>query len=438
MNSMNKIKKMNIPEIEKQSLAEIKKFQEQGMMQTLCYVNEHSKFYKNLFAKHNIDVSKINTLEDLQQIPITTKDDLQKYNADFLCVEKRDIIDYLTTSGTLGDPVIFAETANDLRRLAYNELISFTCADGTADDIYQLIVTLDRRFMAGMAYYDGIKELGAGVVRVGPGNPGLQFDTIRRIQPDTLVTVPSFLLKMIEYAEVNGIDYKNSSIEKAICIGENLRDSDFELNTLGRQIKDKWDIKLYSTYASTEMGASFTECSCGIGGHHHPELIIVEFLDENDQPVAEGDAGEVTITNLGVEGMPLVRFKTGDICFRYTEPCKCGRNTMRLSPLVGRGKQMIKYKGTTLYPPALYDLLNGIKGIENYIVEVFTNDIGTDEILIKVGTKNRTKAYEKIIKDRFRAKLRVAPQLKFEEPHLIAKLQFPEMSRKPVTFIDKR
>jgi len=210
------------------------------------------------------------------------------------------------------------------------------------------------------------------------------------------------------------------------------------LNTLGRRIKEKWDIKLYSTYASTEMATSFTECSYGVGGHHHPELLIVEFLDKNNKPVKEGEPGEVTITNLGIEGMPLVRFKTGDICSYTTEPCQCGRNTMRLSPLVGREKQMIKYKGTSLYPPALYDLLNDIQGVDNYIIIVSTNVIGTDDILVKIGTENQTKDFEKVIKDCFRAKLRVAPSIEFYNPDVIAKLQFPGTSRKSVTFIDKR
>ncbi len=110
-------------------------------------------------------------------------------------------------------------------------------------------------------------------------------------------------------------------------------------------------MKLYSTYASTEMAASFTECSYGAGGHHHPELLIVEFLDGNDNPVPKGEAGELTITTLGVEGMPLLRFKTGDICHGHYETCKCGRKTMRVGPVIGRRNQMIKYKGTTLYPP---------------------------------------------------------------------------------------
>ena len=429
---------MFIPEIEKQSEQEIKSFQEEKLQDLLHYLQEHSKFYQDLFLNNNINISSIKTLEDLSKIPVTTKDDLQSRNDDFMCVDKSKIFDFVTTSGTLGDPVTFAMTDSDLERLGYNEYISFACANSNASDVFQLMVTMDRRFMAGLAYYSGIRKLGAGIIRVGPGNPGLQFDTIKRIQPTAFITVPSFILKLIDYAEKNGIDYKNTSIKKAICIGENLRNPDFTLNTLGKRIKEKWDIELYSTYASTEMGTAFTECTAGHGGHHHPEMIIVEFLDDNDLPVADDEPGEVTITTLGVEAMPLLRFKTGDICYHYSEPCSCGRNTIRLGPVIGRKKQMIKYKGTTLYPPALYDILHDIEGVENYIVEVSTNKIGTDDILIYIGTKTPTKVFEKKIKDYFRTKLRVAPQIIFEDIKKVHQMQFPELSRKPITFIDKR
>ncbi len=197
-------------------------------------------------------------------------------------------------------------------------------------------------------------------------------------------------------------------------------------------------MKLYSTYASTEMAASFTECRYGVGGHHHPELLIVEFLDGNDNPVPKGEAGELTITTLGVEGMPLLRFKTGDICHGHYELCKCGRKTMRVGPVIGRKNQMIKYKGTTLYPPALYDILENIDGVRNYIVELYTNTIGTDEILIRIGSDNPSESFEKVIKDHFRAKLRVAPSVSFESVDYINKLQYPSMSRKPVKLIDRR
>jgi len=418
---------------------EIRKYQEQKLGDLLNYVNKNSAFYKELFKENNIDISKIKTLEGLQTLPFTSKDDLYNRNDDFICVDRLKIVDYITTSGTLGDPVTFAMTDSDLERLAYNECKSFKVSDGKPEDIYQLMVTLDRRFMAGLAYFLGIKKLGAGMVRVGNGMVELQWDTIRRIQPNALVAVPSFILKLIEYAEANGIDYKNSSIKKAICIGEALRNPDFSLNTLGQRIKDKWDIELYSTYASTEMGAAFAECEYGNGGHHHPELLIAEFIDENNNPVAPGESGELVITTLGVEGMPLIRFKTGDIVQHYTEKCSCGRNTLRVGPVIGRKNEMIKYKGTTLYPPALYDILNEMEYVENYIIEVSTNQIGTDDILIRIATNgHKPENFEKYIKDHFRAKLRVAPTIQFESQESINKTKFPELKRKPVVFIDKR
>lgn len=427
-----------IPIIETLSGDKIIAFQEQKLAETLMYVYQKSSFYKKHFDSHQIDVNDIKHISDLQKIPVTTKDDLYNHNTDFYCVSPTEIIDYVTTSGTLGDPLTFALTNHDLSRLAYNEKISLECAGGTKNDIYQLMTTIDRRFMAGMAYFLGIREMGAGVVRVGNGMPEFQWDTIKRLQPTIAIAVPSFLIKLIEYAEQNQIDYQNSSIKKIVCIGEPIRNDDFSFNTLGKHITEKWPVQLFSTYASTEMGAAFTECEHGKGGHHHPELLIVEFLDDNNQPVKKGEAGELTVTTLGVEGMPLVRFKTGDICKAHYEPCECGRTSLRLSPILGRKQQMIKYKGTSLYPPSLYDILNTIPYVKNYIVEVYTNEIGTDEILINIGAINPPDNFEKDLKDHFRAKLRVAPNIKLMNPEEITKLQFTEMSRKPITFIDKR
>lgn len=428
------------PDIQFQPAIKIKEYQETKLQAALPYLKKHSVFYQRMFEGQNIDINEIKTIEDLQKLPVTTKNDLQKYSEDFICVEKSRIIDYVTTSGTLGDPITFVLTDKDLDRLAYNEYLSFTTAGFTKEDIMQLMTTIDRRFMAGLAYFLGARELGMGVARVGNGIPELQWDTIERIQPTCGIAVPSFLIKLIDFAEKNKIDYNNSSIKKCLCIGESLRKENFELNTLGRRIQEKWSsLQLYSTYASTEMQASFTECDCFCGGHLQPELIIVEFLDDNDNPIGEGESGEVTITTLGVEGMPLLRFKTGDVCYHYTEPCSCGRNTTRLSSVLGRRGQMIKYKGTTLYPPALFDILDNIPHIKNYVVEVFTNDLGTDEILVRVGCdENRSEAFIKEIKDLFRSKVRVAPNISFESPEYIAQIQTPPMSRKAIKFIDLR
>ena len=428
-----------VPEIEKQSQADIVALQEKKLQEVLAYVNEHSAFYKQLFKEHNINVSAIKTLSDLTKLPTTCKDDLQRENDAFRCVPKSAIVDYASTSGTLGTPVTFGLTDNDLNRLAYNEAISLACAGIKKGDVVQLMTTIDRRFMAGLAYFLGVRQLGASIVRVGAGIPELQWDSIRLYEPTYLIAVPSFLLKMIAYAEKNRIDYEASSVKGVVCIGESLRNQDFSNTLLAEKIAEKWKgIKLYSTYASTEMSTTFTECEYQQGGHHHPELIITEVLDDVGNRVGENESGELTITTLGVEAMPLVRFRTGDIVTMHTGTCACGRNTARVSPVLGRKQQMIKYKGTTLYPPVLMDLLTNFEEIENYIIEISTNSILTDEILIRIGTRTPTEALKERISNHFRAKIRVVPKIEYCDIAELERELYPLGSRKPMKFVDKR
>ena len=412
--------------------------QEQKLQELLQYLSAHSPFYRELFAKHQIDIASIKTLQDLTKLPTTEKDDLQQRNNDFLCVPQSSIIEYTSTSGTLGSPVTIPLTENDLLRLAENEYNSFKCADGSANDVYQLMLTLDRQFMAGIAYYSGIRKMGAGIIRLGPGVPSLQWETIQRLKPTAIVAVPSFILKLIGFAKANGIDMNSTSVKKAICIGENIRNTDFSLNMLGKKITEEWDIQLFSTYASTEMQTAFTECTAGKGGHHQPELVIVELLDENDQPVPPNTPGEVTITTLGVEAMPLLRYKTGDICTYLDEHCTCGRDSLRLSPLIGRKKQMIKFKGTTLYPPALFDLLNEREEILDFVVEIYSNEIGLDQVQLYLVPSDTSEECDHQIRAYLQARLRVSPHIKYLTQEEIVKIQFPEAGRKAVKFIDKR
>lgn len=431
--------KYSNPDIEFCTTDEIEAFQNEKLREALRYLSEHSPFYWNLFRKNGIDVSEILTVRDLVKLPFTEKKDLQLNNEDFICVPKEKIVDYITTSGTLGDPVTFGCTDKDLDRLAYNEMKSFSCAGVKPGNIVQLMTTLDKRFMAGLAYFLGIRRLGASIIRVGNGMPELQWDTIKRLKPDTVMCVPSFILRLIDYAEKNGIDYRNSSIKRIIGIGEGLREQDFSLNLLGQRIREKWDVELFATYSSTEMGATFSECPYGCGGHVHPELIITEIIGENNQPVKEGEIGEVVVTTLGVEGMPLLRFRTGDISSKITEQCACGRNSYRLTPLVGRKNNMIKLKGTTIYPPAIYDVLDNTPYVINYVVIVQNSFAGTDEVIVKVGVVPGQKFdIVKDLKDRFRSRIRVAPIVEVLDSDDIARINNPANNRKPIKFIDNR
>ncbi|HNW58014.1 MAG TPA: phenylacetate--CoA ligase family protein, partial [Bacteroidales bacterium] len=161
-------------------------------------------------------------------------------------------------------------------------------------------------------------------------------------------------------------------------------------------------------------------------------------LDDDGNPVRDGEPGELTVSTLGVEAMPLLRFRTGDLCTFHNEPCKCGRQTKRISPIIGRKNQMIKFKGTTIFPSSIFDVLDHFDSVENYVVEVNTNDYGTDEVVVHVGCVNGSDALVKELKDKFRAKLRVAPEIKLTLVENIQKIQAPDKNRKPVKFLDKR
>ncbi len=423
-----------IPEIEVAPAEKQETFQLVKLKELLEYVKANSPFYQKL----KLDADALISLKDLENIETTSKEDIQRYNNDFLCVQNASIVEYTSTSGTLGSPVSIALTQNDIDRLAYNEYLSFELMELTKDDIVQFMLTLDRQFMAGIAYYLGLQKTGAAGIRTGPGLPSMQFDTIRRLGTTALVAVPSFLIKLIEYAQKEKMDLSTLPVKKVLCIGESIRTENFELNALGNFIQQHWDIKLYSTYASTEMQTAFTECWHTRGGHAHPELILVEIVDDHGKQLGPGEYGEVCVTTLGVEGMPLLRYRTGDICCYSDETCACGRTTKRLSPVMGRKKQMIKYKGTTLYPPAIFELLNQCTFIREYVVELKTNEMDMDDIVLHVSTPLVVDECERQLKPFLQSQLRVVPLINYLSTAEIHAMQFPEGSRKAIKLIDHR
>lgn len=408
------------------------------LQKLIPYLQQRSPFYRDLFAKHGMAQDVISNLQDISKLPFTTKEDMQERNWDFLCVPRKDVREYTATSGTMGKPVTIALTENDLDRLAYNECQSFICADGRADDVYQLALTLDRQFMAGMAYYSGIRKLGAASARVGPGLPPMQWDAIQRLGTTAVVSVPSFLLQMASWAKEHGNDPIVTSVGKAICIGESLRRADFTLSALGEQLVAQWPIRFYNTYAATELQTAFTECAAGQGGHHQPELIIVEIIDDEGRPVPDETPGEIVVTTLGVEGMPLLRYRTGDVAALHAAPCTCGRRSKRLGPIIGRKGQLIKYRGTTLYPPAIFDLLNEAAYITGYVVEVLNSNVGTDHLQLHIHTELPVDDCDRRLKSLLQSRLRVIPDLQYHSHADMQAMMMPPGSRKQVRFIDNR
>ena len=420
------------------SLEDLNTFYLEQLLKSLSYAQNRSPFYRKFFKDQKIDPSEINSLKAFEKIPCTEKHHLSENESQFLCVGEKEIADWCTTSGTSGKPVSFGLSKSDIERLAKNEALSLLKMDCTAESKVQLMVTIDKRFMAGLAYYLGIKEIGASCIRVGSGSPGLQLDSISRFKPEIIIAVPSFLLKVIQYADEHNIDYRNSSVKKILCIGEPIRNEKLELNNLGSRILKSWpEIKLFSTYASTEMSTAVTECTQGKGGHIPAELVYIEILDKDNNPQKEGLPGEVCFTTFGVEAMPLIRYKTGDIAIKYSKQCDCGALTSRLSPILGRKKNMLKFKGTTIFPESIFDALNAIKEIESYQIEITSNEIELDHVTIYLLTKKHSHELDKI-KEALSSALRVSPEILFISKEEMHNRRFPDGSRKPIKLIDQR
>lgn len=418
--------------------AELEAFQTERFREMLCYVAEHSPYYSRVFKAVGFNPDEFRQLTDLRKLPFTDKEQLQKYNNDFLNVPIREVAEYVTTSGTLGDPVRLMLTERDLLRLGYNEARGLSIAGVDAGDIVQITTTLDRRFMAGLAYYLGCRLIGAATIRVGVGAPQLQWDTIREMNPTAIIGVPSFIVKLIEYARETGIEPDNTSVKKIICIGEPIREDNLEWNKVGQYIRSQWQVELFSTYASTEIATAFTECPYGQGGHQLNELIFTEVIDEEGNPVEDGCTGELVVTTLGMEGMPLIRFRTGDLVRKYNQPCACGRNSARLGPLVGRKGQLIKFKGTTIYPSAIQQIMDHLPEVETYVIEAVQNQFGEDHIQILLAVKGDKDTIVNILKNQCRSHLRVTPEFLFRDASYINHLRNRPEMRKPVIFIDNR
>ena len=415
---------------------ELKRVQEARLQKHLHYLAAHSPYYRALFKTQGIDTTKV-TLDTLHTLPFTDKTTLGQHNDEFLAVPRSAIVDMVLSSGTTGKPTTMMYTENDLRRLAYNEELSFISCGLTQDDIVLLTCTMDRCFIAGLAYFSGVRSLGAAAIRNGLSSVDSHFELIQRLKPTAIVGVPTFLLKLGQFLKSQDIDPRGTGVNRLICIGEPIRDRTLAFLRIGESLKTLWGAKLYSTYASSETITSFCECTTQQGGHLHPDLAVVELVNENSDVVSPGEIGEVVMTPLAIEGMPLLRFKTGDMSFLLDEPCACGRYSPRLGPIVGRQKQMIKFRGTTLYPNSIYAVLDALPGISEYYITATSDYDLSDVVKVTVALKDNSCSAE-LISEKLQACLRVRPEVVIASEESVRSQVYAGNSRKLIRFVDKR
>jgi phenylacetate-CoA ligase len=433
---------MNVMEFDRDSKLEfsrpetIRNVQEGLLHKHVRFLASHSPYYRALFKAQGIDADKI-TVDTLHALPLTDKTALSRASDDFLAVPLSQIVDIVLSSGTTGKPTKMMYTENDLRRLAYNEELSFTSCGLTRDDVVLLTCTMDRCFIAGLAYFSGLRSLGAASVRNGLSSFESHLDIIQRLKPTAIVGVPTFLLRLGHYMKSQDVDPRGSGIKKLICIGEPIRDRSLAFLRIGEGLEEAWGAKSYSTYASSETITSFCECTAQQGGHLHPDLAVVEIVNEQGEVLPPGQPGEVVMTPLAIEGMPLLRFKTGDISFIIDGPCACGRHSPRLGPILGRKNQMIKFRGTTLYPNSLYTVLDSFPGISEYYVTA-TSDYDLSDVLKVTVAVNDTSCTADMIMDKLQAHLRVRPEVIIANEENVREQVYAGHSRKLIRFLDKR
>jgi phenylacetate-CoA ligase len=408
----------------------------QSVFEAVAYAKLNSPYYRRTLAETNLMEADFSE-EVLKRLPFTTKEDISDNNLDFLAVPMNEVAEFCTTSGTSGEPITMYLTKQDLKNLALNEVRSLSITGATSADIFQLMTTIDKQFMAGLAYYLGVQELNAGMIRIGPGVPALQWKSILLNKPTVLIAVPSFIINLIEYAKVNGIDFKNSSVRSIVCIGEAIREDDHSLNILGQRIVKDWDVELYSTYASTEMGSAFTECSEHKGCHLNDDLLYLEVLNDEGEEAEDQEVGEIVVTTLKRTGTPLIRYRTGDLARVYRGVCSCGDKSLRLGPIIGRKNQMIKFKGTTLFPNSIFDILDGFPEVTCYKVEISKDEFKNDVITILLEKKIEFSGKLPEIIEACKSRLRVVPHFVFLENDYLRGQVYKSNIRKPEKIIFK-
>jgi phenylacetate-CoA ligase len=419
------------PELDRKSIDALL---DSGVTATVEYARKSSPFYHQKLA----EIPPIRTAADLHSLPITTKRDVSQHNDQFWCVARDRVVDLCTTSGTTGIPTLYPLTQPDLDRLGLNEYLCFRRVGITAADLVILAVTIDKCFMAGLAYFEGLRRLGGASVRVGAGSPAMLLSMIQRLKPTAIVSVPTFLSRVAEYAALHKVDLTRSTVRKLICIGEPVRNPDFSLTPLSQKISTAWRADIFSTYGITELATSLCECTAGRGGHLHPELLHIEILDESGDPVPDGREGQLVATTIGVQAMPLIRFATGDITFITRERCSCGLWTPRIGPIVGRKDQAMKIKGTTVYPAAVQRALQGVERIIDYIMIATAPTTLSDELEIVVAWRGDESLAVEAICERLRGELKVTPRVRLAPLAEIQTLGDSKELRKQRVFVDRR
>jgi phenylacetate-CoA ligase len=362
------------------SRSELRSLQTSRLRKTVEQVQQ-IPFYRKQFAKAGIAPEKIQSLEDLQRLPFTTKADLRgEYPLGMLAVDRKDVARYHGSSGTTGQPTMVAYTKNDLKTWA-NLCARFLTAGGLLPEHSVQIAFGYGLFTGGFGLHYGVEHVGASVIPAAAGNTSKQLMLMTDMQVDALVCTPSYALTISEFIIKNKIPREALNLKYAHFGGEPWTED------MRTRIEDEMGILCFNNYGLSEVigpGVS-GECAMRDGMHISEDAFIVECINPDTlEPVAPGEEGELVFTSLCKEAMPIIRYRTRDIASLNPEPCACGRTTIRMSRITGRSDDMLIIKGVNVYPSQVEQALLRVEGTApHYQIEVDRPD-RKDIVSVKV------------------------------------------------------
>lgn len=382
-------------EFETMSRKQIEEIQLERLKYTVNYCYTHVPFYKKKMDAAGVSPDQIKTLDDIRRIPPTTKADLRdNYPFGLFAVPMKDIVRIHASSGTTGKPTVVGYTKHDLDM--WSDCMARLCAaaGATAEDIVQISFGYGM-FTGALGLHYGLEKLGCAVVPNSSGNTEKALMYMRDFKTTALVATPSYALYMAETAK--SLDYPMSDYHLRL----GLFGSEGCTPEMRTQIENAWGLFATDNYGMSElMGPGVSgECTERCGLHINEDYFLAEIVDPNTLEVlSEGETGEVLITTLTKEGIPLLRYRTRDISRIVYEPCKCGRTFARMDKIKGRSDDMLKIRGVNVFPSQIESVLVGMDKVSPHYQLIVRREgfIDTLEIQVELSDTSLLESFGKI------------------------------------------
>ncbi len=395
-------------------------------------------FYKEKLAQTKITAENIHSLKDLANLPFTIKSDLRDhYPFGLLAVPMQEIIRIHASSGTTGRPTVVAYTRNDITLWSNLMARAYAAAGVTANDIIHNAYGYGL-FTGGLGFHYGAEIIGATVIPISSGNTKRQLMLMRDFGSTVLCCTPSYSLLLAEAASEEGIDLRKLALKAGLFGGEPWSER------MREEIEARLGITALNVYGLSEVigpGVS-AECTAKQGLHINEDHFIPEIIDPtNGQPLPDGEPGELVLTCVTKEALPLIRYRTGDRTRVLREKCACGRTTARMERIIGRTDDMLVIRGVNVFPSQIETVLLQAGEVEpHYQIIVDRNSGHTDELAVQVEVaaaifenQDRRDQLEKRLSQELQSALGISCKIKLVGPHEIARSE-----GKAVRVIDKR